>query len=210
MGGRRRWTVAAISALAVGLLVAAGVAAYQKRFKDKRDGPPPTLEFTQREVEAPRREALPLRLEFSGPLVAPGTAIVRAKESGTLLKLAVAEGDRVKAGQALGTIDLTSVASRVAERNAMLESARAQLAQAERQHAANERLAKQEFISANALETSRAALEAARAQVKASQAQLNTTRAGCERRAAGRADRRHGRQAPRGRRERSSAPSSRC
>ena len=68
--------------------------------------------------------------------------------------------------------------SRVAERNAMLESARAQLAQAERQHAANQRLAQQEFISGNALETSRVALEAARAQVKASQAQLATTRAG--------------------------------
>lgn len=168
--------VAAVAALIVGTMIAAGVAAVSKR--NKRDGPPATLEFVQREVESPRREALPLKLEFSGALVAPGTAIVRAKESGTLLKLAVAEGDRVKAGQPLGQIDLTSVTSRVAERNAMLESARAQLAQAERLHQSNQRLAQQEFISSNALETSRVQLEAARAQVKASQAQLQTMRAG--------------------------------
>ncbi len=176
MGARRKWTVAAITALIVGSMVAAGVAAVSKR--NKRDGPPPTLEFVQREVESPRREALPLKLEFSGALVAPGTAIVRAKESGTLLKLAVAEGDRVKAGQPLGQIDLTSMTSRVAERNAMLESAQAQLAQAERLHASNQRLAQQEFISSNALETSRVQLESARAQVRAAQAQLTTMRAG--------------------------------
>jgi RND family efflux transporter MFP subunit len=178
MGARRKWTLATLSALAIALTVAVGVAAVQKRAKDKRDGPPVTLEFTPREVEAPRRESLPLQLAFSGPLVAPNTAIVRAKEAGTLLKLNVAEGDRAKAGQPLGTLDLTTMTSRLSERNALLESARAQLAQAERQHAANERLAKQEFISANALETSRAALEAARAQVKAAQAHLATTRAG--------------------------------
>ena len=33
------------------------------------------------------------QIEFSGPLVAPQTAIVRAKTAGTLLSLAVAEGD---------------------------------------------------------------------------------------------------------------------
>lgn len=176
MGARKRWTIGALTAVIIGVMVAAGVAAVQKR--NKRDGPPPTLEFVQREVEQPRRESLPLQLQFSGALVAPGTAIVRAKESGTLLKLAVAEGDRVKAGQPLGQIDLTSMTSRVAERNAMLESARAQLAQAERLHASNQRLAQQEYISANALETSRVQLESARAQVRAAQAQLTSIRAG--------------------------------
>lgn len=135
-----------------------------------------TLEFNTGEVVKPTRTALPRSIEFSGPLVAPGTALVRAKAPGTLLTLAVAEGDRVKPGQLLGRMDLTDLNGRVAERSAALESARAQLAQAERQHQANQRLADQQFISGNALEASAAALELARAQFTASQAQLGTSR----------------------------------
>jgi len=136
------------------------------------------LEFTTREVVQPQRGPMPLVIEFSGPLVAPSTAVVRAKASGTLVSLTVAEGSRVKAGQQLGRIDLSELDSRVAERHAMLESARAQLAQAERTHASNQRLADQQFISPIALDASRSALDTARAQVRAAQAQLDTTRVG--------------------------------
>jgi membrane fusion protein (multidrug efflux system) len=104
------------------------------------------LEFTPREVVQPQLARLPSRLEFSGPLVAPQTAVVRAKAGGTLLALAVAEGSRVQAGQVLGRIDLAELASRVAERRPV-SSRRAPLAQAERTHASNERLAAQQFIS---------------------------------------------------------------
>jgi len=78
----------------------------------------------------------------------------------------------------LGRIDLSDVGSRVAERAATVESARAQFLQAERVHASNQRLADQQFISPNALDASRAALDAARAGLEAAQAQLATTRLG--------------------------------
>jgi RND family efflux transporter MFP subunit len=58
----------------------------------------------------------------------------------------------------------------------MLESARAQLAQAERTHDSNQRLADQKFISPNALDASRSALDTARAQLRAAEAQLNSLR----------------------------------
>jgi RND family efflux transporter MFP subunit len=121
---------------------------------------------------------MPAMLEFSGPLVAPQTAIVRAKAGGTLLALNVAEGSRVAAGQTIGRIELAELGSRVAERNALLESARAALAQAERTHTSNERLAAQQFISSSALDGSRAALDTARANLAAAQASLDTTRVG--------------------------------
>jgi multidrug efflux pump subunit AcrA (membrane-fusion protein) len=73
---------------------------------------------------------------------------------------------------------MADLASRVAERSAMLESARAALVQAERTHASNESLAAQKFISPNALESSAAALATARAQLNAAQASLDTTRVG--------------------------------
>ena len=114
-------------------------------------------------------------MEFSGPLVAPQTAMVRAKAGGTLLALTVEEGSRVTAGQTLARIDLAELSSRVAERSANLESARATLAQAERTHASNERLAAQQFISPIALDNSRAAVETARASLNAMQAALQTT-----------------------------------
>jgi membrane fusion protein (multidrug efflux system) len=136
------------------------------------------LEFTAREVVQPQVGPMPLVIEFSGPLVAPSTAVVKAKAAGTLVSLTVGEGSRVKPGQVLGRIDLSELDSRVAERHAMLESARAQLAQAERTHASNQRLADQQFISPNALDASRSALDTARAQVRAAQAQLDTTRVG--------------------------------
>ena len=136
------------------------------------------LEFLANEVVRPTRATLPQTVEFSGPLVAPNTAVVRAKTSGTLLSLAVVEGARVSAGQAIGRIDMAELGSRIAERNAQLESARASLAQAERTHASNERLAAQNFISPIALDTSGAQLDTARAALKAAQASLDTTRVG--------------------------------
>ncbi len=144
--------------------------------KDKDGKPEVTLEFAPREVVAPMWVAMPSVIEFSGPLVAPRTAVVRAKTDGTLLTLVVAEGSRVRAGQLLGTQDGANLASRLAERNALLESARAGVAQAERTHASNQRLADQQFISPIALDQSKSALDAARAQARAAAAQLDTMR----------------------------------
>ena len=144
--------------------------------KDKDGKPEVTLEFAPREVVAPMWVAMPSVIEFSGPLVAPRTAVVRAKTDGTLLTLVVAEGSRVRAGQLLGTQDGANLASRLAERNALLESARAGVAQAERTHASNQRLADQQFISPIALDHSKSALDAARAQARAAAAQLDTMR----------------------------------
>ncbi|MCE4555949.1 efflux RND transporter periplasmic adaptor subunit [Roseateles cellulosilyticus] len=165
---------------AVVLLVGgAGVAV----MASKGDGPKkpgeekakPALEFVASEVVKPVVTAMPATIEFSGPLVAPGTVVVRAKSNGTLLTLAVGEGSRVKAGQALGQVDLEELRYRIAERHASAEALRAQMEQAERTYKANEGLAANNFIAQTALDTSRAALEAARANWRAAQAQLDTT-----------------------------------
>ncbi len=177
---QKQWIIGAICAITATAIAGGAVAIHQSRERDaerkKADAANVTLEFAAGEVVTPQLTSLPVTIEFAGPLVAPGTAIVRAKASGTLLSLAVAEGSRVRAGQTLGTLDLAELSSRVAERGASLEAARAQLNQAERQHAANQRLAEQNFISGTALEASSAALESARAQLTQSQTQLGTSR----------------------------------
>jgi RND family efflux transporter MFP subunit len=174
---RKRWLMgggAAIIVVAATLLVVSR-AKSTGAAEDKDKKPAVTLEFTPAEVVKPVLTAMPERIEFSGPLMAPRTAVVRAKAAGTLLSLAVAEGSRVKAGQLLGTIDLSDLQSRAAERAAGVDSAKARVVEAERQHNSNIDLEKQRFISTNALESSRATLEAARAQLKSAQAQWATS-----------------------------------
>jgi RND family efflux transporter MFP subunit len=186
---RRSRAIGGGIAAVVAIGIAAGVVLMQRQAGAKGSEPTsaqaakgaasaPPLEFRPTEVVTPTLAAMPRSIEFSGPLVAPSTAIVRAKAAGTLLALQVAEGQRVSAGQALGRIDLAELSNRVAERSANVESARATLAQAERTHASNERLAAQNFISPNALDNSRAQVETARAAFNAAQASLDMTRVG--------------------------------
>lgn len=170
---RRTWLV---TALILAAASGAALALWSRSASPKAGKPPVVLEFGAAEIARPTRVPMPQRVEFSGPLVAPRTAVVRAKAAGTLLSLAVAEGQRVKAGQPLGRIDLAELHSRVEDRAASVESARALLAEAERLHASNARLAEQDFISPNALQSSQAKLDAARAQLRSAEAQLSTTR----------------------------------
>ena len=178
---RKLWVGGAIGAVAVAGLVLAlvpGLSSSSKAAAAKKDAAPVALEFVASEVVQPKQLAMPLVIEFSGPLVAPRTAVIRAKATGTLLELKVAEGSRVKAGQLLGDIDLADLQSRVADRSASVESAQAALVEAERTHAANVGLSAQNFISSTALQSSQARLDSARAQLKSAQAQLATSRVG--------------------------------
>ncbi|MEK8033277.1 efflux RND transporter periplasmic adaptor subunit [Ideonella sp. DXS29W] len=173
----KRWVIGGVvvAVLAVGGTVAAVSA---RKGGEKSDTKPEdkVLDFTTKEVVLPKSQPLAGAIEFSGPLVAPNTAVVRAKAAGTLLNLTVAEGSRVTAGQKLGTLDLADLNARLNERQAQVEAARAQLVQAERTHASNQRLAEQSFISPNALESSKAALDSARANLTAAQAQTETVK----------------------------------
>jgi RND family efflux transporter MFP subunit len=135
----------------------------------------PALEFQANEVVKPTQARMPGVIEFSGPLVAPNTVIVRAKASGSLVSLAVGEGSRVRAGESLGQLDLEELRHRVAERSAGVESARATYEQTQRQYKANQGLAEANFIAPTALDNSRAAMEAARGQMSSAQAQLGTS-----------------------------------
>jgi RND family efflux transporter MFP subunit len=171
-------TMALLVLGAAGLVLAPRLVSGSKGSAANDKKSPPPLEFTTAEVVRPMLATMPLTVEFSGPLVAPRTAIVRAKAPGTLVALNVGEGSRVRRGQTLGEIDLADLQSRVADRMASVDAAQANLAEAQRQHVANVGLAAQNFIAATALQTSQAKLDAARAQLKSAQAQLASTRVG--------------------------------
>jgi RND family efflux transporter MFP subunit len=174
----RRWAwgagLSAIALAAATAVLAGGQPTEKPADKKPEDK---VLRFNASEVVLPQAQALAARIELSGPLVAPNTVTVRAKGGGTLLRLDAPEGSRVTAGQAIGSLDLEDLRQRVAERAAGVEAVRAQMLQAERTHAANESLARQNFIAPTALDTSRAALDTQRAQLAAAQAQLQTMQA---------------------------------
>lgn len=174
---RKSWKLGGIATVVL-LVGGAGVAVMASKGdgpkKPGDDKPKTVLEFVSSEVVKPTLAAMPAQIEFSGPLVAPGTVVVRAKSNGTLLSLAVGEGSRVKAGQALGQVDLEELRHRVAERSASVEAMRAQMEQTERSHEANVGLAEKNFIATTALNNSRAAYESARANWEAAKAQLET------------------------------------
>src|SRR6218665_3636469 len=91
------WGGVALAALAgAGAAVYAGKGGFDKT-KPGTEKPQIALEFMPREVITPVLARMPAQIEFSGPLVAPGTVVVRSKSNGTLLSLAVAEGSRVRA-----------------------------------------------------------------------------------------------------------------
>jgi len=175
---RKSYKLGGLAAIVV-LVGGAGVAVMASKGDEpaKPGGAKPktALEFVASEVVKPVLTTMPAQIEFSGPLVAPGTVVVRAKSNGTLLNLAVGEGSRVRAGQALGQVDLEELRYRIAERGASVEAMRAQMDQAERSYKANEGLAANNFIAQTALDNSRAAYESARANWQAAKAQLDTS-----------------------------------
>ena len=172
---QRRW-IGGVAALVV-LAVLVGAVVARKSGQPKDDKPKEaTLTFTTQEVVQPQSMALPGKVTFSGPLVAPSTVTVRAKAAGTLVSLRVDEGSRVSVGESLGVIDLAELNARLNEKTAQAEAAKALLAQAQRSHDSNLGLAEQKFISPIALENSRASLESAKAQYNAALAQVETAR----------------------------------
>jgi RND family efflux transporter MFP subunit len=112
-------------------------------------------------------------LAISGPLRAVNSAMVKARVAGELRGLSVREGDFVKAGQVIARIDPTETQARVRQAQQQAESAKTQVALAQRSVDNNSALVTQGFISKNALESSAATLAGAQANFRAAQANVD-------------------------------------
>ncbi len=109
-------------------------------------------------------------LAVSGALKAVNSAMIKARVAGELQGLTLREGDFVKAGQVVARIEDSDYSSRVRQAREQAESAKAQVAIAQRQYDNNKALVDQGFISRTALDTSQANLNAAQATYRAAQA----------------------------------------
>ena len=170
---RRRIIGALVAVILIGGV--AGAVALRASKKGS-DGPevkaPPTLEFGAGELASVESKPMPRWLPVSGTMQPVRQATVKAKVSGDVRQITVREGDSVQAGQMLVRVDTADLDARVLERQGQLQSARAQLALAEKTNAMNQKLLKQNFISQNASDNAESSLEVAKGNLQAAQAQL--------------------------------------
>jgi RND family efflux transporter MFP subunit len=169
---------AVLGGLAVTLVLAAlgGAAAYQasRKAEDERKNKkePVTLAFAPGDLVYVEAKPLARWLPLSGTIQAVRQATVKAKVPGEVRMLGVREGETVKAGQLIARIDTSDLEARLAERQGALESARAQLALAEKTRSMNNRLLAEKFISQNAYDGSLSSHDVAVGNVKSAEAQV--------------------------------------
>jgi membrane fusion protein (multidrug efflux system) len=135
-----------------------------------------TLEFAPADLAQVERRALSRWLPVSGALQPVRQATVKAKVSGDVRQITVREGETVQTGQVLARIDTADLDAKLIERIGALESAKAQLALAEKTRTTNQTLLKQNFISQNAFDNSESSYNVAQGSVKSAEAQVQIAR----------------------------------
>lgn len=126
-------------------------------------------------VRAQKRD-LPVLIKAMGTVTPLTSVDVRAQVSSVVSKVHFREGQFVKAGELLFTLDARTDETNVAKALAQLAKDKAALADAQRQYARTQQLFAQNFISQGALDTSQAQVDSQIAVVAADQAAIDATR----------------------------------
>jgi RND family efflux transporter MFP subunit len=170
----RRFAIAITILLAVALAAAIGIRFYKKQQegRDSDRNAPVTLEFAPADLAVVESKPLSRWLPVSGALQPVHQATVKSKVSGEVRAITVREGDPVQAGQVLARMDTADLEAKLIERQGQLESARAQLAMAEKTLSSNQKLLKQSFISQNAFDNSESNMNVTRGSVKSAEANV--------------------------------------
>lgn len=118
----------------------------------------------------------PRVVELPGTLESAQQVDVIAQVGGTLVQQHVQEGDAVRAGQRLFTLDARPAQARIAQSQATLSGARAETAEAEKRLERLQPLMASGYISAQEYDDARLALESARARAGTASAELDAAR----------------------------------
>ena len=150
--------------LAAGLAIAGGLAACKAEEEAPKRPPVPVL------VAEARREAAPLEIAATGTVESRSTVAVSARVGGEILRIHFGEGDEVKKGQPLFTIDPRPFQTALAEAQAGLERNRVLADNASREAARYAELVEKDFVT-------REEYDRVQAQARALQAGLAANRA---------------------------------
>jgi len=147
-----------------------------KKAQDDSKGLPVALQFAPTDLAYLKAVPLARWLPVSGTLQPIRQAVVKARVTGDVRRITVREGETVREGQLLVRIDTTDLDSKLIDRIGALESARAQLALAEKTRAMNTRLLNDKFISQNAFDSAESSFNVALGNVKSMEAQVQLAR----------------------------------
>ena len=158
----RRLKLVAVSVLASGALYGCSQGA-------EAQGPPPAAAVT---VAVPLAERIVDQDEFTGRFEATQTAEVRARVGGYIQAVHFRDGDFVRRGQLLFTLDPRPAQAEVASARAALTQAQAQLNLARTNLTRSQGLLASQAVSQAEVDTNAGAVESAQAQVASAQAAL--------------------------------------
>lgn len=122
------------------------------------------------------RRDWPETLATSGTVTALNTVDIRPQVASVIEKVHIAEGQFVKAGELLFTLDSRADAANLAKAQAQLDRDQAALADAERQLARSRDLLNQKFVSQSAVDTNLTLVDGQRAAVNADRAAIAAAR----------------------------------
>ncbi|MES2015143.1 MAG: efflux RND transporter periplasmic adaptor subunit [Pseudomonadota bacterium] len=138
----------------------------------KGAGQPPTVV----NVVTPQRQDVPVVLSASGTVTPISNVDLHPQTTSTIRKVHIREGQYVKAGEVMFSLDERSADANVGKAQAQVARDQAALADLERQYQRSLDLYNRKFIASSALDTLRSQVEAARAGMKANAAALQAER----------------------------------
>ncbi|WP_353192704.1 efflux RND transporter periplasmic adaptor subunit [Pandoraea pnomenusa] len=164
----RRWLVAVLA-----VVVALGAGAWLRSRgaeKPARAAASPSVTVATVEVRD-----VPVRLIANGTVTARQTIEVRPQISSTIRQVHIKEGDFVKAGQLLFSLDARMDEANLKKVQAQLTKDEADLANARRTLARTKQLIAEHFVSQSALDTAQSSVDSLSAQVAADRAAISAS-----------------------------------
>ncbi len=119
---------------------------------------------------------IPIDLAAQGHVVALNFVDVRPQLNGTITSVRFHEGQDVRAGQLLFTLDDSDARAQLAKAEAQAAMAKAQLADARREYQRAQALVASKFVAVSAVETAASKVDALLAQVRAAEADASSAR----------------------------------
>ncbi len=118
-------------------------------------------------VVAPKRQDVPVALQANGTVSPISTVDLHPQTTSTIVKVHVKEGEFVKEGQLMFSLDSRSESANLQKAQAEVARDRATLADLERQYKRSLELLGQKFIAQGAVDTLKSQVDAARAEMEA-------------------------------------------
>lgn len=161
--------------IGVGVLAAGAGTYFATQGKSDSAAKKPREQITSVKVGIAQKKSVPIVVPANGYITALNTVDVRPQIQNIVRTVHVVEGQDVKAGQLLFTLDQRSDMSNVDKAQAQLARDRADLADAESVLKRNQDLLGKGFVSQAVVDTARNKVDALRATVKSDQAAIQTS-----------------------------------